>query len=173
MKSHITTQRQQGFTLIELMIVVAIVGILAAFAVPAYQNYIARAQFAEAPTLIDGLKTSVVEYATQNGSCPTNASEADRTPGFSEPDKYVGQYVAQIELSTESSEGELVCGITATFKDTAVSPALRTKTVSYQSSDFNDTDRGTIEWTCSTSVEDPFRPNTCTTETETTGEVAG
>ena len=52
---------QQGFTLIELMIVVAIIGILAAVAIPAYQNYTAKAQSAEGPTLIDGLKTPLVE----------------------------------------------------------------------------------------------------------------
>jgi type IV pilus assembly protein PilA len=139
----------------------------AAARLSAYQNYIARAQFAEAPTLIDGLKTSVVEYATQNGSCPSN-SGTTATDGFSDPEKYTGQYVAQIDLDTGTSTGEsssdaLVCSIQATFKETGVSPALTGETVTYTSGDFNDSEMGTITWTCTTSVEDPFRPNTCTT----------
>ena len=52
---------QQGFTLIELMIVVAIIGILAAVAIPAYQDYTAKAQAAEAGILLDGLKTPMAE----------------------------------------------------------------------------------------------------------------
>ena len=58
---------QKGFTLIELMIVVAIIGILAAVAIPAYGDYTARAQAAEAFTLMDGLKTPLTELYTSNG----------------------------------------------------------------------------------------------------------
>ncbi len=66
---------QQGFTLIELMIVVAIIGILAAVALPAYQDYTKRSHVAEGLTLASGAKTAVVEYYSSEGAYPsTNAA---------------------------------------------------------------------------------------------------
>ena len=67
---------QKGFTLIELMIVVAIIGILAAIAIPAYQNYTIRAQVTEGLNLADGWKTSVGEFYAQNGTFPAGSSTA-------------------------------------------------------------------------------------------------
>jgi type IV pilus assembly protein PilA len=62
---------QKGFTLIELMIVIAIIGILAAIAIPAYQNYTIRAQVTEGLTLADGWKTAISEYYANTGGWPT------------------------------------------------------------------------------------------------------
>ena len=65
-------QMQKGFTLIELMIVVAIIGILAAVAIPAYQDYTIRAQAGEGPTLSSGLKTTIAEFYADRGAWPAN-----------------------------------------------------------------------------------------------------
>ena len=71
--NRISKSMQKGFTLIELMIVVAIIGILAAIALPAYQDYIARSQVSEAFALIDGQRGNVGEECTNLGAC-TNVS---------------------------------------------------------------------------------------------------
>ena len=66
---------QKGFTLIELMIVVAIIGILAAIALPAYQDYTIKAQVSEGPQLSEGLKTAIAEYYAANGAWPAGMSD--------------------------------------------------------------------------------------------------
>ena len=68
MNTPIIRKAQQGFTLIELMIVIAIIGILAAIAIPAYQDYIIRAQVSEAANLADGLKSSVADVYNDTGT---------------------------------------------------------------------------------------------------------
>jgi type IV pilus assembly protein PilA len=69
-------KKQQGFTLIELMIVVAIIGILAAIAIPAYQDYTIRAQVSEGLSLASGAKTAVAEFYQDSGGWPADNTDA-------------------------------------------------------------------------------------------------
>jgi type IV pilus assembly protein PilA len=97
---------QKGFTLIELMIVVAIIGILAAVAIPAYGDYTARAQAAEAFTLLDGLKTPMTEQYTTSGQFYINqVGDPADTPGVVAITN--GKYVASVctSLTTGTQEG--------------------------------------------------------------------
>ncbi|HGL9819827.1 TPA: pilin, partial [Neisseria gonorrhoeae] len=86
---------QKGFTLIELMIVIAIVGILAAVALPAYQDYTARAQVSEAILLAEGQKSAVTEYYLNNGEWPEDNTSA----GVASSAEIKGKYVQKVEVA--------------------------------------------------------------------------
>ena len=121
-----------GFTLIELMIVVAIIGILVAVGMPQYQNYVARAQVAEGLTLASGAKTAVAEYFDTNGTFPADNAAAGLTTTIT------GNYVDSIQIS--GGEGlEIVV---------AFSSDANTK-IANGSLDLVATDEGgSISWTC-------------------------
>ena len=101
-------KKQQGFTLIELMIVVAIIGILAAIAIPAYQDYTIRAQVSEGLSLAAGAKASVTEYFQDRGFFPGNNTNA----GISQAASITGNYVSGVAVGggivtvTYSSAGQ-------------------------------------------------------------------
>ena len=88
-------KKQQGFTLIELMIVVAIIGILAAIAIPAYQDYTIRAQVSEGLSLAAGAKAAVTEYYQDRGIYPGTNPLA----GLSAANTIVGNYVDQVTVA--------------------------------------------------------------------------
>ena len=91
---------QKGFTLIELMIVIAIIGILAAIAIPAYQNYTIRAQVTEGLSLASGLKTDIEQYYSDSGNWPTSLPSMS-SQGVS---AVTGKYVKSVTVSKGTIE---------------------------------------------------------------------
>ncbi|HFC8831353.1 TPA: pilin [Neisseria subflava] len=154
---------QKGFTLIELMIVIAIIGILAVIALPAYQDYTARAQVSEAISLMEGQKSAVVEYYADKGKWPTSNAEA----GIADKESIKGKYVAQVEVGSNGI-------ITATMKDSDVNNEIKEKTVSLtptattttgQGQNAKTSGNGSFTWTCKSGttngVDSKFLPSSC------------
>ncbi|HFB5426290.1 TPA: pilin, partial [Neisseria gonorrhoeae] len=124
---------QKGFTLIELMIVIAIVGILAAVALPAYQDYTARAQVSEAILLAEGQKSAVTEYYLNHGEWPENNTSA----GVASPASNIkGKYVQKVEVNNGV--------VTATMASSNVNKEIQGKKLSLWAKRQD----GSVKWFC-------------------------
>jgi type IV pilus assembly protein PilA len=132
-------QMQKGFTLIELMIVVAIIGILAAIAIPAYQDYTVRSQVSEGLTLAAQAKTAVAESFSQTGTAPANRLAAGMTATATDTS---GNYVTQVDVANGT--------ISITYgnrANTAIANAVL-KLIPYVSAD------NSVIWKCSSKGSD-------------------
>ncbi len=141
---------EKGFTLIELMIVVAIIGILAAIAIPAYSDYTIRAQVSEGLTLAGGAKAAVSEFTMDRGVFPTDNDQA----GISAAGDIDGKYTTSIDTAA-GADGT----ITITYGNDA-HPEIDTKTLLLSAV----TTAGSVVWACPAgqgTVDAKYRPATC------------
>ena len=136
----------KGFTLIELMIVVAIIGVLAAVAIPQYQNYVSSAQAAEGLSLMSGAKTAVAEHYMTTGDFPENNSKA----GLSDAGTITGNYVESVEVVNEK--------ITAKFKSDT-NENIKDRSLVLTASD----EDGAIRFDCTTDLNESYAPKGCKT----------
>jgi type IV pilus assembly protein PilA len=138
---------QQGFTLIELMIVVAIIGILAALAVPMYLDYTVRAQITEGLNLSSGAKTAATEFYQNRGVFPTNNAEAGVATAANIQGKYVGSVTVVDDV------------ITVQFGNDANAKVLG-ETITLTA---NTTTVGSVRWVCASGgvIQDNHLPAAC------------
>lgn len=168
---------QKGFTLIELMIVIAIIGILAAIALPAYQDYIARSQVTEALSLASGQKAAVSEFYSSRSACPSNETDGSITGGLAKKTEIAGKYVASVEVKAatgapsikvgDNSTIAAVCQIVATMKQNDVAQGIKGKTLALYMAPTS----GSFAWQCAaggtgaadnnTTLDDKYLPSSC------------
>jgi type IV pilus assembly protein PilA len=138
---------QQGFTLIELMIVVAIIGILAAIAIPAYQDYTIRTKISEVMVIGSAAKTTASEYYLSSGAMPESAGQAgiNTNPGQSE-------YLASIQFAT----GAGVASVTYTLA--GLGTGVDASTIIFVGSGSTNG----VSWTCTDgNTPDKYKPANC------------
>ena len=140
-------KNQQGFTLIELMIVVAIIGILAAIAIPAYQDYTIRAQVSEGLNLSGAAKAAVTEFYQDQGAAPTTNAMAGLD------DAIAGKYVASVVVGAAGA-------ITVTYGGDANANLIAAGTLA-MTPDFA-TSPGSVQWGCSSAgIPNKWLPAAC------------
>jgi len=163
------TRSHQGYTLIELMIVVAIIAVLAAIAISQYQDYVIRSQVAEGSSLAAGVKSAVSEFYSINGHFPvTSCGNGNVSVGLALPASIAGSYVSALRVSGEGCPAPLGSGsIVALFSSTA--PQKASTTIDTAGLIFSPlTHAGSIAWKCkrfllggSVVLRDKWLPSSC------------
>ncbi|MGX2029164.1 MULTISPECIES: pilin [Methylocaldum] len=143
MNANMNMRQQGGFTLIELMIVVAIIGILAAVAVPAYQDYTVRAKISEALGQADMAKNTVAEYRQTQNSFPADNPAA----GLATAASFASRYVTSLTVQN----GVITVAVNPTATGTTGN-VIMTPTVG---------DAGQVNWTCTGSIPKKYLPSSC------------
>jgi type IV pilus assembly protein PilA len=140
-------KEQHGFTLIELMIVVTIIGILAAIAIPMYLDYTTRSQIAEGLNVAGGAKSAVTEYYQDRGAFPTNNAQA----GLDAPGNITGKYV--VSVSADSS------GVITILYGNDAHPFINGETVILTATDHI----GSVGWACASGgvIQAKHLPSAC------------
>ena len=145
-----------GFTLIELMIVVAIIGILVAVGMPQYQNYVARSQVAEGFSLASGLKTALAEYHATHGKFPDNDTDKGNSViGVKAPTSIKGKYVDKVTVDDKGNGT-----ITVPFRPDSYHNGRFLRLTAIATG-------GAVSFPCTTDIEEPYRPKDCEEGVET------
>jgi type IV pilus assembly protein PilA len=141
-------KKMQGFTLIELMIVVAIIAILAAIAISQYQDYVIRSQVSEGSALADGVKTAMAEFQQNKGHFP----KTNESAGLAKSTSILGSYVSDVNVGTTVGRVTVTYGRKANDK-------IKTKVLVFSAV----THAGSVEWNCenNNTVDAKYRPSSC------------
>ncbi|MGI9225532.1 MAG: pilin [Woeseiaceae bacterium] len=140
-------KKQQGFTLIELMIVVAIIGILAAIAIPAYQDYTIRAQVSEGINLASGAKAAISEYFMDSGALPGSNGDA----GLEAAANITGNYASNVAVGGSGV-------VTVTYSGADVNAQIAGQTLTLTPT----TNAGSVQWACASgTLQAKHVPSAC------------
>ncbi|MCS3525543.1 pilin [Acinetobacter johnsonii] len=144
----------KGFTLIELMIVIAIIGVLVAIAIPAYHNYTTRAQISEALDMASAFKAELLAVYGTSGDCPTSPIDF----GLDSSGTINSKYVQSVSINTMHSGA--LCAFDFTFNTVGMNASVAGKTLTFAM--MNYTGNGAARWDCvSSQIRQLYLPAIC------------